>query len=181
MGKTVNGAIWLDENKLSNYDFYQYWRNVDDVDVPKFLNLFTKISQQEILKLSKLKNQEINEAKKILAFEVTKITRGEKQAKEAEEITYNIFTNNALDNRIKSFDINLKNILDSSFTIIDAIEKLELIKSRSEIKRLINSNGVRINDKNYNLNNFSLSNFAKSKEIKITIGKKKIGILRIIK
>ena len=181
MGKTVNGAIWLDENKLSNYDFYQFWRNIDDANVPKFLNLFTKISQQEILKLSKLKNQEINEAKKILAFEVTKITRGEKQAKEAEEITYNIFTNNILDNRIKSFDISIRNILDSSFTIIDAIEKLELIKSRSETKRIITSNGVKVNDINYSLNSFSLSNFANSKEIKITIGKKKIGIIKIIK
>ena len=181
MGKTVNGAIWLDENKLSNYDFYQFWRNIDDANVPKFLNLFTKISQQEILKLSKLKNQEINEAKKILAFEVTKITRGEKQAKEAEEITYNIFTNNILDNRIKSFDISIKSILDSSFTIIDAIEKLELIKSRSETKRIITSNGVKVNDINYSLNSFSLSNFTNSKEIKITIGKKKIGIIKIIK
>ncbi len=80
MGKTADGAIWLDECKLSNYDFYQFWRNIDDADVLKFLHLFTKLPLEEISKLSKLKGQEINEAKKILAFEVTKITRGEEKA-----------------------------------------------------------------------------------------------------
>ncbi|MDC0192736.1 tyrosine--tRNA ligase, partial [Alphaproteobacteria bacterium] len=86
MGKTADGAIWLDEKKLSNYDFYQFWRNINDSDVPKFINLFTKLPFEERRKLSQLKDQEINEAKKILAYEVTKITRGEQQAKEAEEI-----------------------------------------------------------------------------------------------
>ena len=75
MGKTAKGAVWLDENKLSNFDFYQFWRNVNDEDVEKFLKLFTKIDLKEITKLSQLKGQETNEAKKILAFEVTKITK----------------------------------------------------------------------------------------------------------
>ena len=179
MGKTADGAIWLDENKLANYDFYQFWRNVDDADVTKFLNLFTKLPLKEISKLSKLKDQEINEAKKILAFEVTRITRGEEQAKEAMDISNNIFTENTLDDRINSFNIESKKILDSSFSIIDAVEKLKLIKSRSEIKRLIKSDGIKVNDKNYNEDNFSLSSYADEKEIKISVGKKKIGILKI--
>ena len=178
MGKTADGAIWLDENKLANYDFYQFWRNVDDVDVTKFLNLFTKLPLKEISKLSKLKDQEINEAKKILAFEVTRITRGEEQAKEAMDISNNIFTENTLDDRINSFNIESKKILDSSFSIIDAVEKLKLIKSRSEIKRLIKSDGIKVNDKNYNEDNFSLSSYADEKEIKISVGKKKIGIFQ---
>ncbi len=115
MGKTADGAIWLDEKKLSNYDFYQFWRNIDDADVPKFLKLFTKLPQDEILKLSKLKDQEINDAKKILAYEVTKITRGENQAKEAAEISNNIFTNNTLDDRINTISIKYDKIADSSF------------------------------------------------------------------
>ena len=86
MGKTASGAIWLNEDKLSNYDFYQFWRNVNDSDIPKFLNLFTKLPFEEITKLSKLKGQEINEAKKILAFEVTNICRGKKAANEALEM-----------------------------------------------------------------------------------------------
>jgi len=181
MGKTADGAIWLDEKKLKNYDFYQFWRNVDDADVSKFLYLFTKIPLEEISKLSKLKDKEINEAKKILAFEVTKITRGEEQAKEAKNISNNIFTNNILDDRISSFSVSSKEILNSSFTLLDAIEKLQLVKSRSETKRLMKSNGIKINDENYNESDFSLSSFVSKKEIKISVGKKKIGIINIIK
>ena len=180
MGKTIDGAIWLDENKLGNYDFYQFWRNVEDTDVTKFLNFFTKLPQNEIKKLSQLKGKEINEAKKILAYEITKITRGETQAKEAEQISNNIFTNNTLDDRLSSFSIDSKNIINSSFTIIDAIEKLQLVKTRSETKRIINSNGIKVNDENYNQTDFSLSNYSSKKEIKISVGKKKIGILKII-
>lgn len=181
MGKTVNGAIWMDENKLGNYEFYQFWRNVEDTDITKFLNYFTKLPLKEIKRLSKLKGKEINEAKKILAYEVTKITRGTQQAEEAMEISNNIFTNNILDVRISSFSVSSKDILNSSFTLLDAIEKLELIKSRSETKRLMKSNGIKINDENYNDGNFSLSSFISEKEIKIKVGKKKIGIINIIK
>ena len=145
----------------------------------KFLHLFTKLPLEEISKLTKLKDQEINEAKKILAFEVTKITRGEEQAKEARDISTNIFTKNTLDDRINSFSVESKKILESSFSIVDAIEKLELVNSRSEIKRLIKSNGIKINDKNYNESDFSLSKYASETEIKISVGKKKIG--KIIK
>ena len=180
MGKTADGAIWLDENKFSNYDFYQFWRNVDDADVAKFLHLFTKLPLEEISKLTKLKGQEINEAKKILAFEVTKITRGEEQAKEAMDISNNIFSKNTLDDRINSFSVESKKILESSFSIVDAVEKLELVNSRSEIKRLIKSDGIKVNDKNYNESDLSLSKYALEKEIKISVGKKKIGKIIII-
>ena len=181
MGKTADGAIWLDEKKLSNYDFYQFWRNVNDSDVAKFINLFTKLPIEERKKLSKLKDQEINEAKKILAFEVTKITRGEKQAKEAEEISTNIFLNNKIDNRIKSYEIESIKIKNSSFSIIDAIEKLELTKSRSEVKRLIKSKGIKIDNENYDRSDFSLSKYSSKNEIKISIGKKNFGIIKISK
>lgn len=180
MGKTIDGAIWLDENKLGNYEFYQFWRNVEDTNVSKFLNYFTTLPHEEIRRLSKLKGKEINEAKKILAFEVTKITRGDLQAKEAEQMSSNIFTHKKTDNRLNTYSVKIKDIVDSSFTIIDAIEKLELVKSRSEIKRIINSNGIKINDESFNQNNFSLLNFKEKKEIKISVGKKKIGIIKII-
>ena len=180
MGKTADGAIWLDENKISNYEFFQFWRNVEDTDVPKFLNLFTKLPRDEISKLSKLKDKEINEAKQILAFEVTKITRGKNQAKEAMDISNNIFSTNKLDDRIKSFKVKSDDILNSSFSIVDAVEKLELVKSRSEIKRLIKLNGIKVNDKNYNKSSFSLSEYAPLNEIKISVGKKKIGKIIIV-
>ena len=180
MGKTADGAIWLDECKLSNYDFYQFWRNIDDADVLKFLHLFTKLPLEEISKLSKLKGQEINEAKKILAFEVTKITRGKEQANEAKEISNNIFANNTLDDRINSIRVSSKEILISSFSLLDAVEKLQLVKSRSETKRLIKSNGIKVNDENYNNSDFSLSSYISKNEIKISVGRKKIGIIKII-
>ena len=178
MGKTAEGAIWLDETKLSNYDFFQFWRNIDDEYVPKFLNLFTKLPISEIKKLSLLKNEEINESKEILAFEVTKIVRGKKEAEQAKEISNNLFKSKIIDNRVRNYSINLKNIEENTFTIIDAVEKLGLVSSRSEIKRLVKSSGIKINDKNYNDKNYSLINFINNDQIKITIGKKKIGIIR---
>tara|TARA_B100000575_G_scaffold290253_1_gene293568 strand:+ start:2403 stop:3641 length:1239 start_codon:yes stop_codon:yes gene_type:complete len=180
MGKTANGAIWLDEKKLSNFEFYQYWRNVEDKDVSRYLHLFTKLPLNEIKKMSELKDKEINFAKETLAFEVTKLARGNNAAKESLEIANNIFESNIIDNRVVSIEISKKNILDKSFTILDAIQRLKLIESRSEIKRLIKSQGIKINNNIYDFKDLSLSHFGNEKKIQISIGKKKIGLVHII-
>ncbi len=180
MGKTADGAIWLNKDKISSLEFFQFWRNVNDNDVSKFLYLFTKLPLKEIQKLSTLRNEEINEAKKILAYEVTKLVRGKEDADEAIEIADNIFSSNKIDARLPNISEKKLNLQDDIFTILDAIEKLELVKSRSEIKRLIKSNGIRVNDELYKNNNFSLKEYSASKEIKISVGKKKIGILKIL-
>ena len=180
MGKTAEGAIWLDEKKLSNYDFYQFWRNVNDENVPKFLKLFTKLPISEIKRLSILKNEEINESKEILAFEVTKIVRGEQGALEARDISVNLFKSKIIDNRVRNYSINSESIKLNTFTIIDAVEKLHLVSSRSEIKRLIKSGGIKVNEKTYDDANFLLEKYVINEEIKITIGKKKIGVIKII-
>ena len=179
MGKTADGAIWLDENKLSNYDFFQFWRNVSDENVSKFLLLFTKLPLSEISKLSDLKGEEINEAKKILAFEVTKIVRGLEKANEALEMSKNVFQSNIIDNRLVSVNIEYSEIKNNNFSILDAIEQLKLVKSRSEIKRLIKSNGIKVNDKNYDRVDYNLSEFINLDQIKISVGKKKIGFIKI--
>ena len=179
MGKTADGAVWLNKDKISSLDFFQFWRNVNDNDVSRFLYLFTKLPLKEIKKLSLLKNQEINEAKKILAYEVTKIVRGKQDADEAIEITNNIFSSKIVDKRLPNISQNKSNLENENFSLLDAIENLNLVKSRSEIKRLIKSNGVKVNDSLYNDNNFSLKKFSDLNEIKITIGKKKIGIIKI--
>tara|TARA_Y100001970_G_C14256105_1_gene875498 strand:- start:4790 stop:6034 length:1245 start_codon:yes stop_codon:yes gene_type:complete len=180
MGKTADGAIWLNEDKLSNYDFYQFWRNIDDSNIEKFLLLFTKLPLNEISKLSKLKGQEINEAKKILAFEITKICRGVDNAKEASEISNNVFNKNKIDNRINSISKSLNDIENNSINILDAIELLNLSKSRSDTKRLIKSGGIKINDEIYKNHDFSLKSFVKNNsELKISVGKKKIGVIKI--
>jgi len=180
MGKTEKGAIWLDQSKLSNFEFYQFWRNVDDTYIEIFLKLFTKITLNEIKKLSELKGEEINEAKKILAFEVTKIVRGIKSANEAKDIANNIFNKKTIDDRIVTFSINSSEIIKSNFSILDAIEKLNLSKSRSNTKRLIKSKGVKINDIIFSSPNLSLQMYSKKSEIKISVGKKNVGILKII-
>ncbi len=180
MGKTAEGAVWLNKDKISNLNFFQFWRNIDDKDVSRFLYLFTQLPLDEIKKLSSLKNQEINEAKKILAYEVTKIVRGVEDADEALEITNNTFNSKVVDKRLPNISHSELDIKNKSFTILDAIEKLKLVNSRSEIKRLIKSDGVRVNDELYKNNNFSLSEYSALKEIKITVGKKKVGILKII-
>ena len=180
MGKTADGAIWLDEAKLDNYKFYQFWRNINDSDVIKFLKLFTKVPIEEIKKLSKLKNQEINEAKKILAFEVTNICRGKKAANEALEISENIFDKKINDDRINFIEEKIENIKSNTITIIDTLEKLNLVKSRADAKRLIKSHGVKINNVTYKEVNYSLNSFIKMKELKISVGKKKVGLLKII-
>ena len=179
MGKTADGAIWLNKDKISSLDFFQFWRNINDNDVSKFLYLFTKLPFKEIEKLSLLKDQEINEAKKILAYEVTKIVRGKEDADDAIEITNNIFNSNVADKRLPNISQKKNNLFNESFTILDAIENLNLAKSRSEIKRLIKSDGVKVNDELYKDNNLSLKKYSELKQIKIAIGKKKIGILKI--
>jgi len=180
MGKTADGAVWLNKEKISNLDFFQFWRNVNDQDVSRFLYLFTKLPLGEIKKLSALKNKEINEAKKILAYEVTKIVRGEENANEALEITSNTFNSKIIDQRLPNISHNLSDIKNNNFTILDAIEKLKLVSSRSEVKRLIKSDGIKVNDKLYKKNDLSLREYSALKEIKIAVGKKKIGILKII-
>ena len=179
MGKTVDGAIWLEEEKLDNYKFYQFWRNTNDSDVPRFLKLFTKLNLKEIEKLSKLKNQEINEAKKILAYEVTKICRSENSAKEASEISDNIFDKNISDDRVTSLEIKTDVIHSENFNLIDALEKLKLVKSRSDAKRIIKSNGVKVNDTTYKEKSLSLIKFVDKNNIKISVGKKTIGLIKL--
>tara|TARA_E500000178_G_scaffold102267_1_gene101772 strand:+ start:685 stop:1923 length:1239 start_codon:yes stop_codon:yes gene_type:complete len=180
MGKTANGAVWLNKNKISSLDFFQFWRNVNDNDVSKFLYLFTKLPINEIIKLSALKDKEINEAKKILAYEVTKIVRGKDDANEALEIANNTFNANIIDERLPNITIKKLDLKNENFSIVDAIEKLSLVNSRSEIKRLIKSNGIRVNDKLYTNNKLSLNEYSDFKEIKIAIGKKKVGIIKIL-
>ncbi len=180
MGKTVDGAVWLSKEKISSLDFFQFWRNVNDQDVSRFLNLFTKLPLNEIKKLSALKNQEVNEAKKILAYEVTKIVRGTEDANEAIEIADNTFNSKIVDQRLPNISQNVSDIKNNNFTILDAIEKLKLVSSRSEVKRLIKSDGIKVNDQLYKSNDLSLKQYSELKEIKIAVGKKKIGILKII-
>ena len=173
MGKSTNGAVWLNENQLSNWDFWQYWRNTEDLDVIKFLKLFTELPMKEIEKLEKLKGAEINDAKIILANEVTKLCRGEKEAEQASNAAINTF------NKLQNDDaLPNKIILEAKISIIDALKVLDFVKSNGEARRLIRGNGARVNDDIINDEHFILSNYHfKDNKAKISSGKKKHGLL----
>ena len=173
MGKSANGAVWLNENQLSNWDFWQYWRNTEDQDVIKFLKLFTELPMQKIEKLEKLKGSEINEAKIILANEVTKLCRGEKEAEQASNAAINTFSKLQNDDALPN-----KTILEAKISIIDALKVLDFVKSNGEARRLIRGNGARVNDIIINDEHFVLSNdHFKDYRAKISSGKKKHGLL----
>ena len=142
MGKTESGAIWLDKKFLSSYDYWQFWRNIDDRDVLKFLKFFTDLSVDEI---KKIKNYDINQQKIILANEATSMLHGEKEAKASEETAKKTFSENSLGSELPSASIS-KNQLDKELNIIDIIDLLKLDDSKSEIRRLIKGNGVKINN-----------------------------------
>ena len=161
MGKTEQGAVWIDQNKYSSYDFYQYWRNVDDNDVEKLLLIFSDLDKEEIKMLIK---EDINNAKKKLAYLVTTDCHSENSAQEAEEKARSIFENNSYDN---IDEINFK--IDSK--LIDTLVSNSMVSSKSEAKRLIEGGGIKIDDDQINNINLTIDKSYNEKILKI--GKKK--------
>ena len=132
MGKTAGGALWLDEKKVSPYDFYQYWRNVDDADVKTCLSLLTFVPMDEVNRLSNLKDAAINEAKKVLAYEVTKLVHGEEAAKSAQKSAEEIFAGQSSDN-MPTIIVNVA----VGKKLLDVLATTKIIESKSEGRRLL--------------------------------------------
>lgn len=145
MGKTMKGALWLDPEKTSPYEFYQYWRNIEDVKVEECLGLLTFLPMDEVRRLGALEGAEINHAKEVLAFEITKIVHGEEEAIKAQEAAKALFSDGANMDHVPSTEIT-KEELGDGINIIDLMIKADLIKTKSEGRRLIEQNGVRVND-----------------------------------
>lgn len=144
MGKTAKGALWLDPEKTSPYEFYQYWRNLPDADVAQPLALLTFLPMDEVRRLSSLEGAEINEAKKVLAYEVTKIVHGKEEAEKVKQASEALFGQGGLD---------LTNVPTSEVTeevlgkgVVDLMVELGLLKTKSEGRRLVQQNGLTIND-----------------------------------
>ena len=168
MGKTEQGAVWIDQNKFSSYDFYQYWRNVDDSDVEKLLLIFSDLDKEEIKKLI---SEDINKAKKNLAYLVTTDCHSEESAKQAEEKAISIFEKNISDNIDEiDFDIN------SQIKIFEAITSKNLVSSKSEAKRLIEGGGIKLGDDQIKDINQTINQKDNGKILKI--GKKKLFKLK---
>ena len=140
MGKTEKGALWLDAEKTSPYEFYQYWRNIDDADVRTVLSLLTFLPMEEVNRLSSLKDEKINEAKKVAAFEITKLIHGEEEAKKAEEASTALFEGKgSLDNMPTSK-------IDGNISILEAIITAGMAPSKGQARTLINQGGISLND-----------------------------------
>ena len=168
MGKTEQGAVWIDQNKFSSYDFYQYWRNVDDNDVEKLLLIFSDLDKEEI---KKIVLEDINKAKKNLAYLVTTDCHSEGSAQQAEEKAISIFEKNMSDN-IDEIDFDIK----SQIKIFEAITSKNLVSSKSEAKRLIEGGGIKLGNNQIKDINHTLTQKDNGKILKI--GKKKLFKLK---
>ncbi|MDD6857753.1 MAG: tyrosine--tRNA ligase [Lachnospiraceae bacterium] len=144
MGKTVGGALWLDSEKTSPYDFYQYWRNVDDADVEKCLSLLTFVPMDEVRRLGALEGAEINKAKEVLAYEVTKIVHGEEEAAKAQEAARAVFASGGKSENMPTSEIDAAEF--ESKDILALLVDTNLAKNRSEARRLVIQGGVSAND-----------------------------------
>ena len=170
MGKTESGAVWLDKNFLSPYDYWQFWRNIDDRDVLKFLKIFTDLTIDEI---EKIKDQDINQLKITLANNATSMLHGKKEAKASEETAKKTFSENLLGSELPTVSIHIDQ-LNNKLDIIDLIILSKLESSKSEIRRLIKGNGVKINNQTINDEKLVITkSMFKDNFIKLSLGKKR--------
>ena len=174
MGKTADGAVWLNEDMLSAYDYWQFWRNVDDRDVIRFLKLFTELSKKEIESIEKENADNVNETKIILANEATAMLHGLDKAKKSEETARNIFKDNNLSTDLPTIELNSKE-LEKELLLSDLILRINFASSKSASRKLIRGNAVKINkelikDELFSVNKLLSNN---SDGLVISIGKKK--------
>jgi tyrosyl-tRNA synthetase len=179
MGKTAQGAVWLNADQFSPYDFWQYWRNVEDADVVKFLKLFTILPMGEIAKLAALQGSEINEAKKILATEATALLHGRDAANTASETARQTFEQGAISETLPTVDIP-HGELEAGIGVLAAFVKAGLVASNGEARRQIKGGGLRVNDAVVTDEKMMLTPASLTPEgvIKLSMGKKKHVLLK---
>ncbi len=146
MGKTQSGAVWLDENKTSPFDFYQYWRNVDDADVLKCIRMLTFLPLEEIEKMESWEGSQLNRAKEILAYELTALVHGEEKATKAQEAARALFSGAADTENMPTVALNADDFTDGQIAVNEIMLKAGLVKSKGEARRLIQQGGVSIDD-----------------------------------
>lgn len=175
MGKSEGNAVWINEEKLPAYDYYQYFRNIGDSEVEMCLKIFTDLPIDEIKRLSALKDQEINEAKKILAFEATKICRGEAEAILAAETAIKTFEQGGIGGELPTLEKNnLKGL-----SVLDAFVEIGFCASKGEVRRLIKQSGIKVNDKVIDDEAYIIMpEDIVDGIVKIVQGKKKFGLIK---
>jgi tyrosyl-tRNA synthetase len=180
MGKTAAGAVWLNADMLSAYDYWQYWRNTEDADVERFLKLFTLLSMDEVARLAKLQGAEINDAKKVLATEATALMHGREAAEKAEATARTTFEQGGTAQDLPSVEVT-KAELDAGIGVLAAFaEKSGLVASNGEARRQIKAGGLRVNDVAVTDEKMALTaaNLTADGVIKLSFGKKKHVLLR---
>ena len=179
MGKTAAGAVWLNADMLSPYDYWQYWRNAEDADVVRFLKLFTTLPLDEIAKLGALQGQEINEAKKVLATEATALLHGREAAEAASETARKTFEEGALAQSLPTFEIPRAS-LESGYGILAANVAVGFVASNGEARRQIKGGGLRVNDVAVTDEKMVLTPGHLTGEgvIKLSLGKKRHALLK---
>ncbi len=179
MGKTAQGAVWLNADECSPYDFWQYWRNVEDADVVKFLKLFTTLPMKEIARLEKLRGAEINEAKKILADSATALLHGAEAAKAASETARQTFEEGAIAESLPTVEISRAD-LDAGVGVLALFVKAGLVASNGEARRQIKGGGLRVNDSVVTDEKMTLTSAHLTPEgvIKLSLGKKRHVLVR---
>jgi len=177
MGKTEKGAIWLDKKLLSSYDYWQFWRNTDDRDVLRFLKMFTDLSLE---KIEEIKNKDINQLKIVLANEATILLHGKDAAQKAELTAKNIFEEKSIGGELPSIKIKKEQIVNG-LNIIDLVITSKLLTSKSEVRRMIKSKGIKINNITVEDEKFKilLENFDKENFLKLSHGKKNHVIFKL--
>ncbi len=180
MGKTVNGAVWLSADMLSPYDYYQYWRNCDDAMVETLLKRFTMMPMDEVNRLSALPGQEINEAKKILAFEATKMCHGETAAQDAQSTAQKVFEQGSVGDDLPSIEVS-ESDLEKGLPFVDLFIQCGLATSKGEVKRLIKGGGAKCNDNNVQNIEMTLNatNLTDEGYIKLSSGKKRHALVKV--
>ena len=172
MGKTASGAVWLDPNKTSPYDFYQYWRNVEDADVLKCIRMLTFLPLEQIDEMDTWKDAQLNTAKEILAYELTKLVHGEDEAVKAQAAAKALFMGNGDDANMPSTQLSADQLTDGKIGILNLMVACKLASSNGEARRLVQQGGVFVNDEKVLDHTYAVTENTLRDGVKIRKGKK---------
>ena len=182
MGKTESGAIWLNEEMLTPYDYFQFWRNTEDLDVLKFANLYAEYTDDELEDFGKEVTTNINQAKERLSHRLTSLCHGVESADKALKAAIDIFTGNGIDESLPTININESEI-EKGIGVVELMHMLDPLISKSDIKRLIRGGGAKINNEKIENEDFIVSSscIIDNEYIKLSFGKKKHSLVKIKK
>jgi tyrosyl-tRNA synthetase len=172
MGKTAKGAVWLDPNKTSPFDFYQYWRNVEDSDVLKCIRMLTFLPLEQINEMDGWKDAQLNTAKEILAYELTKLVHGEEEAEKAKAAAKALFVGGGDDANMPTTQIDAQQLVDGKIGILNLMVACKLAASNGEARRLVQQGGVFVNDEKVPDHTFAVTEAMLKEGVKLRKGKK---------